>query len=144
MSDMITLPNAEVSIEINEQNYVFRQAISIEVNDPTIVDLLSSPQNNSDGIIHVSNLTQSASVNSVVREVPAKIQMLIQNTFNNLGRLKFQVIDLSNGKKLTAKKAVINSNPINGTIDENATVQDVRLPLRVTPKNLMVEFKDVS
>jgi hypothetical protein len=144
MSDMITLPNAEVSIEINEQNYVFRQAISLELNDPIIVDLLASPQNNSDGIVHVSNLTQSASVNSVVREVPAQIQTLIYKTFKAKGRLKFQVIDLSNGKKLTAKKAVINSNPINGTIDENASVQDVRLPLRVTPNNLEFEFKDVS
>ncbi|UKA23386.1 hypothetical protein IHC92_20760 [Photobacterium damselae subsp. damselae] len=141
--DVITLPNAEVSIEINETNYTFKQSISIETNDPRVVRLLASPQNNSDGLVQIDNLEQSATFAFVVREVPRDLHNVIKKAWEKRMRIKASVIDLSNGRTLSARQAIISTNPINRTINGSANDQDIRLNLQVTPNNLKDTFRDL-
>lgn len=141
--DVITLPNAEVSIEINDTNYTFKQAISVETNDPRVVRLLASPQNNSDGLVQTDNLEQAATFAFVVREVPRDLHMVIKKAWEKKMRIKANVIDLSNGRTLSARKAIISTNPINRSINGSANDQDVRLNLQVTPNNLRDTFRDL-
>lgn len=141
--DVITLPHAEVSIEVNDVSYTFLQRISIETNDPRVVRLLASPQNNSDGLVQVDNLEQAATVAVVVREVSRDIQNVIKKAWEKRTRVKLSIIDVSNGRSITARKAVISSNPINRTINGSANDQDIRLNLQVTPNNLNDDFRDL-
>lgn len=141
--DVITLPHAEVSIEVNDVSYTFLQRISIETNDPRVVRLLASPQNNSDGLVQVDNLEQAATVAVVVREVSRDIQNVIKKAWEKRTRVKLSIIDVSNGRSITARKAVISNNPINRTINGSANDQDIRLNLQVTPNNLNDDFRDL-
>ena len=141
--DVITLPHAEVSIEVNDVSYTFLQRISIETNDPRAVRLLASPQNNSDGLVQIDNLEQAATVAVVVREVGRDVQNVIKTAWEKRTRVKLSVIDVSNGRSITARKAVISSNPINRTINGSANDQDIRLNLQVTPNNLNDVFRDL-
>lgn len=141
------LPHVDVSIEARGEVFALgNQTISIEVNDPREVTTLASPQGKGRGIKLPVNLSQEATVNTVVRDVPRAIMLLLTEIFESLGDedIKFLALDLKSGKSLEAKYAAIKTNPNNGTHDESETSTDVPLNLTLQPSNLINDFKDVS
>lgn len=142
--DMITIQNAEATISIDGTDYTFVQNISLQTNNPQVNKLLASPQNNSDGLVMRTQLTSAVTLNAVHREIPRDIQQLLRANFNSASRIGYSVLDPTNGKMVSANKAIITSDPENRTIDENDTVFNLALNMEVTPNNFDITWMDVS
>ena len=141
----IRIQHAEVTVTVRGTDYVFNQAISVTVNDPRSVTLLTSPQGNGDGISLATNLTQPIAVDSVLRDVEQDLEQLLDQVWGSLGdeRVKLLVIDTSNGKTLSVKQAVITGNPSNRTMDESETSRDYPLNLACSSANFRNEFNEL-
>lgn len=91
-----------------------------------------------------SQLTSSIAIAAIHREVPKDIQQLLRDSFTNLARIGYSLLDPTNGKIISANNAIITTDPENRIIDESDTAYDVLLNIEVTPNNFKVDYLDVA
>jgi hypothetical protein len=140
----ITLPNSETSISIDDSEiYIFNTVTSIEANDPMTVDLIVSPQGTSDGLALKKNLTQSVVVTIIVRDVEQGVSERLDAAWEDEKRITMTIADLKTGKTISIQKAVLGANPSNVKIDENESIFDVTLMLKVAQRNINTTVKEL-
>lgn len=139
----ITLGSAQVSITIDGVTYERQSTIKISCNDPRTLRLICSPQGYGDGQVLEENLTQPVRLETTFREVDFDMKEKIREAWEKKKRVGFAVLDSESGGFLSAKRAIITSNPRNRTIDENESVFDVGVNLEMTRRNYNESVKSL-
>ncbi len=139
--DMIRLPHAECTIEINDTPYTFKQFISFTFTDPRQTTVLASPQGTGAGLTVKSGLTQASTVQTIVRDVPAALQLKMIEAFENDERVRFNIVDLQTQKVFSMSDAVFNTNPAQGTINEGEETYNIPVNLHCAPNRVRNAFK---
>lgn len=131
------------SVKIGGVTYEFENIVNVTYTNPVTNNVLSSPQGRTDGIGYRTNLTQQSTITATLREVDEDLQELLKSTFDNGDRISFDGIDSQNGKQLFSRKAVISTDPDNGTIGETETDFDVTLTLAFAWNNGGYKYKSM-
>ena len=139
----IRINHASGSININGVAYEFDNMVNINYSNPVTVQLLSSPQGKTQGIGFKTNLTGSSTITVTLREVDEDLQKTMKKAFDDEIRVNYDAIDTQNGKQLYCDKALISTDPDNGSIGETETDFDVTLTLVFAWNNGGYDYKSV-
>lgn len=127
MAKRTTIENAELTITLNDQSYVFPWVQSVAIADPRENTLSASPQGTGIGLAYQANTNQPVTGDMIVRDISTELFGLLIAAFENQERCDFMLFDKLAGDQHVLNNSVIRTNPSNVTVAEGEEALNIAL-----------------